>query len=303
MIHNALAESTHKTYNSGINKYLNFCATFGYIACPAEELTLLNFIYFLGESLAYSTTKTYLSAVRFLHLSHGFQNPFPKFPRTKLALKGLKREAGPTRKRLPVTPQILLCISQRLSSNYEDTMFWAATLTAFFGFLRASEFTTSSTFDPSTHLTLQDLSFNSPLDPTTVIVGIKASKTDPFKEGCSIPLGATNNSLCPVQALLAYVWLRGGCEGPLFIHEDGSPLSRKSFQDRLKELLLQAGVSGDYTSHSLRIGAATTAATLGIPDRMIRTMGRWASDAYMVYVRTPMSTWARTSASLSRASV
>ena len=105
------------------------------------------------------------------------------------------------------------------------------------------------------------------------------------------------------RALLAYVWLRGGCEGPLFIHEDGSPLSRKSFQDRLKELLLEAGVSGDYTSHSLRIGAATTAAALGIPDRMIRTMGRWASDAYMIYVRTPMSTWARTSASLSRASV
>ena len=60
----------------------------------------------MGQTLAFSTVKTYLSGVRFLHLSLGFDNPFAKFPRTKLALKGLKREAAPTRKHLPVTLQI-----------------------------------------------------------------------------------------------------------------------------------------------------------------------------------------------------
>ena len=303
LVHNALAESTHKTYNSGINKFINFCGTFGYIICPAEESTLLNFIAFMGETLAFSTVKTYLSGVRFLHLSLGFDNPFAKFPRTKLALKGLKREAAPTRKRLPVTPQILLLIKRHLTPNYEDLLFWAATLTAFFGFLRVSEFTTSSSYDPTTDLGPFDIRFDSLADPTSATIVIKASKTDPFKEGTTIALGATGDALCPIRALLEYGMARGAGDGPLFVFKDGCPLTRSRFQSRLKELLALVGVSGDYTTHSLRIGAATTAAAVGVPDRLIKTMGRWASDAYRVYIRTPLATWARTSASLSRASI
>ena len=48
--------------------------------------------------------------------------------------------------------------------------------------------------DPTTHLTLQDISFNFLLDPTTKIIDIKALKTDPFKEGCTVALGAAEHS-------------------------------------------------------------------------------------------------------------
>ena len=304
LLYNAISESTRRTYNSGVNKFLNFCGTFGYVVCPANESTLLKFIAFMNESLALSTVKTYLSAIRFLHLYLGFDNPFPQFPRIALVMKGLKRSASPPRKRLPVTPNLLLAILQFLDfKKYEDSMFWAATLVAFFGFLRVSEFTVGGSFDPTIHLALRDIRFDAPVDPEAISIWLKASKTDPFREGCSVEVGATNDQLCPVVALMQYMWMRGGAEGPMFVHKGGRPLSRGWFQGRLQNLLSRAGVSGDYTSHSLRIGAATSAAVLGVPDYMIKTMGRWASDAYKVYIRTPRSAWARTSASLSKASV
>ena len=52
--------------------------------------------------------------------------------------------------------------------------------------------------------------------------------------------------------------------------------------------LQQAGVDAQrYAGHSFRIGAATTAACCGLPDSLIKTLGRWESAAYTVYIRTP----------------
>ena len=130
LMHLSLSESTHRTYASGINKFINFCGTFSYVICPAEEATLLKFISFMHiiESLALSTIQTYLSAVRFLHLSLGFQNPFPDFPRIMLVMKGLKKSSVPIRKRLPITPKLLMAIRPLLIlSKYDET--------ACFGFL------------------------------------------------------------------------------------------------------------------------------------------------------------------------
>ena len=54
-------------------------------------------------------------------------------------------------------------------------------------------------------------------------------------------------------------------------------------------LLKVCGVNGDYTGNSFRIGAATTAAGVGIPDHLIQILGRWSSDAYELYIRSPES--------------
>ena len=38
---------------------------------------------------------------------------------------------------------------------------------------------------------------------------------------------------------------------------------------------------------SFRIGAATTAASQGIQDSVIKMLGRWQSSAYILYICTP----------------
>ena len=41
-----------------------------------------------------------------------------------------------------------------------------------------------------------------------------------------------------------------------------------------------------YSGHSFQIGAATTAGSVHV-DHLIKILGRWSSDAYCRYIRTP----------------
>ena len=71
-------------------------------------------------------------------------------------------------------------------------------------------------------------------------------------------------------------------EGPLFRFADGRPLSRALFVERLRRTLTDAGFpAASFGGHSLRIGAATTAAARGVGDERILSFGRWRSNWYM----------------------
>ena len=100
-------------------------------------------------------------------------------------------------------------------------------------------------------------------------------------------------------ALLAYLVARGSWEGPLFQHSDGRPLTKAAFVDQVRKTLALAGVDErNYTGHSFRIWAATTAAAAGVDDSMIQTLGQWKSSAYLVYIRLPRERLAVISARL-----
>ena len=85
--------------------------------------------------------------------------------RLQKVLTGIKRTQKPPKlNRHPITIQILESIYNFFkppqSYNVDHIMLWAAFTPAFFGFLRASEFTcNSSSFDPTVHLCLRDVIF------------------------------------------------------------------------------------------------------------------------------------------------
>ena len=85
--------------------------------------------------------------------------------------------------------------------------------------------------------------------------------------------------------------MRGTKLGPFFILSDGKYLTRDRLVKAIRDGLSLAGINlADYGGHSFRIGAATTAAQIGIQDSTIKTLGCWQSSAYMLYIRTPRVT-------------
>ncbi|MGL5102545.1 MAG: hypothetical protein ACRC6N_08390, partial [Plesiomonas sp.] len=55
-------------------------------------------------------------------------------------------------------------------------------------------------------------------------------------------------------------------------------------------VLIQSGIPADnFSSHSFRIGAATTAAQKGLSQHQIQTLGRWSSEAFKSYIRSDRS--------------
>lgn len=175
-------------------------------------------------------------------------------------------------------------------------MLLAACYVGFFGFLTGGEFTVNSPFDPSLHLTLANIQVDAHLNPQRVRTFIKCSKTD-GETLCFVFLGRGSAPLCAVVSLGNYLHLHGLKPGLLFPYQDGTPLFRSKLSAFLKSTLKSAGVPENFSGHIFRSGAATTAASQGIPDHL-KTMGCWSSEVYLLYVRTPDS---RTTRSASKA--
>ena len=260
------------------------------------------FVAFLADSIQHSSIKVYLSAVRSLHIEQGFPDPLLNCLRLRQVMRGIKHSQGSSEAhRLPVTDSIMLIIWHSLDvSLHDDCMFWAACTLGYFGFLRSAEFTVPNlaSFTPAIHLSVADLAVDSSSSPTCLRVRIKASKTDPFRKGALVHIGRGKAPLCALLAMLAYLSMRGNAPGPLFLLKNGQPLSRPLLTNRLRQILSAAGIDGNFSSHSFRIGAATVAARNGVPDHLIQALGRWTSNAYQLYIRTPSESLAGLSSSL-----
>ena len=116
------------------------------------------------------------------------------------------------------------------------------------------------------------------------------TKTDPFRRGQTVNVFANHLSTCPVRAMTCYRNLVRHTDAADQVFKVGrfQPLAPNTLNEVLRYLLQQGDINqANYASHSFRIGAATTAAAVGIPAWLIKTLGRWSSNAYMTYIRCP----------------
>ena len=302
----ALAPSSKKTYLQGQQAYHKFCDDFGLQPYPLSELNLRLFSAFLARSLSLATINTYLSAVRLQNIELGF-DPNNDMPLLRLLLRGIKRAKGASArdKRQPITVEILKHIKQNIRvsnlSPKDQLMLWSACTTAFFGFLRASEFCSSSreSYNPSSTLLVKDVS----IYPNVLVVNIKMSKTDQSREGHQIRLAPSGSSVCPYRALSKHLRNCTAPNNPLFMFENKFFLTRQVFSDQIKQFLPASCDASCFSSHSFRIGAATSAASANSPDWLIKTLGRWSSSCYHRYIRGPTNAIDKFPAQLAKASI
>ena len=210
---------------------MRFCHDFALTPFPVNESILCYFVACLGQQgLSAATIKTYLSGVRQMQIAAGHPEPrIQLFPRLRQVIRGVELtrsvRGNQMRTRLPITPSILRKLrgswwgqgSQSTRSAYDRSLLWAVALTAFFGFCRSGELTVprEGDYDPSVHLSLRDVACDNQQRPTVVSLLLRRTKTDQARRGVKIVLGVTRTDLCPVQALLEYLSLRGREPGPL----------------------------------------------------------------------------------------
>ncbi|XP_026059296.1 uncharacterized protein LOC113043958 [Carassius auratus] len=292
----AVSPRTLQTYVTAWRCFKTFHVSYNLPFPDFSLLTITSFISYLNsiKSLQVGSIKGYLSGIQFFHkLIYGAPSPEINNSQTSLLIKGIQR-SQPNRPdtRQPITSDILTQCIYTLRTGYLslhiartlDAMF----ILAFFGFLRCSELAITSKFDPKTHPTISDLSV---IDNETISFLIKQSKTDQTKKGHLIYIFKLSSPIQPFQSVLAYLQWRtsqANCHlDPLFIDESNKPVTRFWFQKHLKSVLQHSGIPAkNFSSHSFRIGAATSAAQKGLSQQQIQALGRWSSDAFQSYIRT-----------------
>ena len=103
-----------------------------------------------------------------------------------------------------------------------------------------------------------------------------------------------NDGFCTVTAIKEYVNLRGTTKGPIFIGENGYPVTRLNVENNLKALTLLAGLDSKvYNTRSFQIGRTTDLAESQESGYTIKQAGRWHSKAYQKYIRPSVFTLPR----------
>ena len=167
-------------------------------------------------------------------------------------------------------------------------MVWTAFTLAFFGFLCCSKFTYQGVnkFCPHIDLGTKCVSFVPSLaSPQHMVITLWSSKTDPFRTGQFLLIARADSSLCAVTVMQQYFQFVA-LLGPLFIFRSGRLLTRSTVTSLLRDAARHAGLPfHSLKGHSFRIGAASSAAAAGLPDWLIKVMGRWSSHGYQLYTR------------------
>ena len=117
------------------------------------------------------------------------------------------------------------------------------------------------------------------LRPQSVV----SSKTDQYRDGAWIVVASSGKTTCPVAIVLVNRYLERvglSCGSPLFCQllntkYGHKPRSKGLSYSRLRKLVLEA-----FKDIVTNISAFVTAATnAGVPDRLFKRHGRWASES------------------------
>jgi len=141
-------------------------------------------------------------------------------------------------------------------------------------------------------------------EPSRFYLTLPASKTDPFRKGVTLTIARSpidGDPACPVTSMLRYLqkfpsypdaplftlnYMQPGSDDGLDAHYlPGAAFRRAHVVGSLRRLLFEAGIPGNYSGHSFRRGAATSARAAGIPAEDIQLLGRWKSEAYKRYIQ------------------
>ena len=220
--------------------------------------------------------------VSVLHPSLGYRSPISRVPHTESAIRGIQHIEGPILLRLTRLPLTLAMLGQMLRrlekaslKQHNCLMLRAALTLVFFSFLWVGKFTMKNrSFNPRFYPTMQDSSWSR----EGVCYFVKQPKNDQMGRGATIFIGRTHH------AMYVSSGSSGGLHGILScsasLHHSSTTGMGCHSQPMLSpstflHLIEQCGFdAAKFNTHSLRIGAASTAARAGLPSDTIQKLVR-----------------------------
>ena len=283
-----IASSTRKTYAFGLREFHKFCISHN-IQRVDEKSVLLFIASLFQKKMSPSTVHVYISAINNSLKERGL----PSLDDNVIlcyAMKGYSRfSKHQIDQRRPITLNLMALIKTALRHSslppFVQHLYWCACCFAFFGFLRASEFTTTShsVYSSQEHtLLFKNISVR---EDRSIVLFLPHSKCSSNEHITLLP---SDRSVCPVRAFHSFASFRStlsSLELPFFMFPDRSFLSYNNFNFAVKCLLRDVPDVHLYSTHSFRIGAATSASAHGTSDAIIQKTGRWKSNTYRDYIR------------------
>lgn len=262
-----------------------WCLATGAVALPAATRTLELYLTHLAElGRRPSTIRRARIAIGLAHSHAGLPRP-DQHARIRTLERGIGRVHGSREEGAPPLLEHELARAVRtLGDSPREDRDRAMLLVGFAGAFRSSELA---------GLRIEHVTF----DAEGLVLLLPRSKEDQLGHGTHtrIPFG-TNEETCPVEALKRWIARIGRPAGPLFRVIRGAIIEHERIHPRavdraLKRAVARAGLDGDYSSRSLRVGLATSASAHGATRREIQLHGRWPDprsvDRYIHIERVP----------------
>jgi hypothetical protein len=297
VLEHAFADSTRETYGTGLLLFHIFCDKKDIQdsqwapACPA---LLSAFVSVLTGSYASKTIASYLHGVRAWHIIHG-ASWHPDTVETDAIIKAAISLCPPTSKRKacrPYTVDYMLALQGQLdvSSPLGAAIFTCLT-TTFYTAARLGEFTLPNlkpeSFDKSTHVMPANVSSvhdHSNLEMTAF--HLPRTKSSPTGEDVS---WAKQHGLTDPDTAFANHLLVNAppAHGLLFAYRHGKGHCSLTKAKMLATLAKAARALclDPLQGHGIRIGSTLEYLLRGVPFDVMKAKGRWASDAFLLYLR------------------
>jgi hypothetical protein len=120
-------------------------------------------------------------------------------------------------------------------------------------------------------------------------VKVPSQKNDQLASGCEIPIESSGDFWTDPVKVLDEFFAGRQFQDDDFVFQSakgrGKQISTNGISQLVKRLAADAGFKGRFSSHSLRIGGATSAMMGGMSLEQIMSIGNWKSAAVNMYLR------------------
>jgi hypothetical protein len=296
VIGSSWAISTKETYRAGLLMFHVYCDSFNIPenqCCPVSPTLLIAFLSSCTGLYSGTALANYAAGLKVWHLLHGCPWIVDS-KELKAILDGASALAPATSKNAkcsPFTIDTLATIHAHI--NHDDPLdvaIFTCITTSFYSIVRLGEFTVPSikAFNPAKHITHGNVSETKDQNGLTVKkFHIPSTKTPPI-EGEDMYWAAQISPLDPLAALENHLRVNlAGNDAQLFAwkHPKGMrPLSKPELTKRLAAIFRSAKLP-DLKGHGIRIGGTLEYLLRGVPFDVVKSMGRWSSDAFTLYLR------------------